>query len=393
MTVRYDPAEAMRLADPYPYYAALRSAGRVVRGEVGSWAVTHHADVTALFVDPRLSHEFPSSVYRLAGEPDAVGDFFKATVLNRDGPVHAVLRRAMGRMVSHRISTALAPRIGRLVTDLFAEIRQARTVDLVTSLAYPLPAIVAAELLGIPSADREEVRPRAMSLGRAFGSDEHDKDPTAAVKALAWLRDYMNELVRDRESARDQGDLVSGLLAQAGPQLSRSELIDNIIFLFFAGSDPTTNMLATGCVELLFKPHLLRELQENPSLAVPAVDEFMRYDCPIQTTARIAREPVEIGSQVIRKDRIIVLLLGAANRDESQFPSPDEIILDRSPNPHFGFSGGAHHCLGATLARAQGAAVFGYVARELDVFEPAGPPVRRPHLNFRGYERVPAQVG
>ena len=184
MSVRYDAADVMQLDDPYPYYASLRSAGRVVRGGLGAWAVTRHSDVAALCIDHRLSHEFPSTVYRLAGEPDAVGDFFKATVLNRDPPVHSLLRRAMSRIVSRRVTTTLIPRIDQLVADLFADMRHAQTVDVVTSLAYPLPAVVAAELLGIPAADREEVHPRAMALGRAFGSVEHERDPTAAVTAL-----------------------------------------------------------------------------------------------------------------------------------------------------------------------------------------------------------------
>lgn len=390
MTVRYDGVEAARLDDPYPYYAKLRAAGRVVPAGPGAWAVTRYADVTALFTDARLGHEFPRAVYQLSGEPDPLADFFAATVLNTDPPRHTALRRAMGRLLSPRLVHRLRPRIERLVAELFARMREQEVADLVTGLAYPLPVIMAAELLGIPAGDRDQVRPHALALGRAFSSGlEHTRDRTAAVDAVIWLRGYVADLVRDR--ARTGPDLLSTLFGDAGGDLDHAELIDNVIFLFFAGFDTTTNLLATGCAELLARPELLRQLRADPALAAPAVEEFLRYDSPVQATARITRAPVEIGERVIRKNRIVVLLLGSANRDERQFTDPDTIDLGRSPNPHLGFSAGPHFCLGAMLARAEGTAVFAHLARRVRVFEPAGEPVRR-RASFRGYQRVTALI-
>lgn len=392
MTARYDAALIGEMADPYPHYRKLRAAGRVVRGGPGTWVVTHHADVSALCTDPRLSHRFPEGVYRVSGEPDVLAEFFAATVLNRDPPIHTTLRRAMSRLVAPRVVATLRPRIQRLVTELFGMLRGAGEVDLVASVAYPLPVTVAAELLDLPAGDRDEVRPHAMALGRAFGAGVQLRpDRDAAAQAVIWLRRYIEDLLRSRRDRAD--DALTALLSQVGPQLSRADLIDNIIFLFFAGFDTTTNLLSTGFAHLLTQPALLHQLRTDPGSVGSAVEELLRYDSPIQASARVTREPINIAGRQISKDRIIVLVLGSANHDERQFAEPERIDLTRRPNPHLGFAAGVHHCLGATLARTEAAVVLAHIATQVRVFEAAGEPVRRLHMSFRGYERVPARIG
>jgi cytochrome P450 len=391
--VRYEAAELAGLADPYPRYAQLRAAGRVVRAGPAAWAVTRYPDVARLLADPRLSHEFPDPVYRASGEPDALAGFFRATVLNRDPPGHTTLRRAMARSLGPRAVAALRPRIERLVADRFAAMAGRPAADLVTELAYPLPVTVAAELLGIPPADRDAAQPHAVALGRMFGSGVvTGPERAAAVAAVGWLRDYLAGLVRQRRRAPGR-DALSDLVAAARgrPGIGPAELVDNVIFLFFAGFETTTNLLGTGGALLLARPELRARLAGEPGLVPAAVEEFLRYDCPVQATARVAREPVEVGDRLLRPGRIVVLLLGSANRDETVFPAPDTVDLSRSPNPHLAFSAGPHFCLGATLARVEAAAVFQHVASRLRGFEPAGPPVRRTG-GFRGYQAVPVRV-
>jgi len=391
--MRYDATEFAHLADPYPRYEQLRAAGRVLRAGPAAWAVTRYEDVAALLTDPRLGHEFPDAVYALSGEPDELTGFFRSTVLNRDPPTHTVLRRAMSRTVNPRAVTAMRPRIERLVDDLFGAMSARDSADLVTDLAYPLPVTVAAELLGIPVADREEAQPYAIALGLMFGSGTRTQQERAeAVRALGWLRAYVDELVRSRaDSEADDAISQLALAAQATGIINHAELIDNIIFLFFAGFETTTNLLTTGCALLLEQPELLWALRRDPGLAASAVEEFLRYDSPIHTTSRVVREPVQIGDRVVRAGRIVVLLLASANRDERQFSEPDRIDFGRSPNPQLGFSAGPHLCLGATLARVEGAAVFGRIAR-LRTFEATGDITRRAHGGFRGYARIPVRV-
>ncbi|MFI7303906.1 cytochrome P450 [Micromonospora aurantiaca] len=393
MRVRYDATAIAGLDDPYPAYAALREAGPVVPAGPGVWAVTGHTDVTALLADPRVGHEFPDVVYQASGEPDAVTGFFRATVLNRDAPVHTVLRRAMSRLLAPRAVAGLRGRVDELVGELFTAMDG--DADLVTGLAAPLPVTVAAELLGIPVADRDLVRPYAMTLARAFGAGirvEGDRDATAA--AVTWLRAYVRELLAERERRGRDDDPLAGLLATADPggAITAEALVDNVIFLFFAGFDTTTNLIATGCAALLSRPDVLARLRAEPELVPSAVEEFLRFDAPIQATARLTRAPIEVSGRRINANRLVVLLLAAANRDGRRFARPDELDITRTPNPHVSFSAGPHFCLGATLARLEGAAVFDRIARGLAGFEPAGVPVRRRHMSFRGYDHLPARV-
>jgi len=391
--VRFDASELAELADPYPRYAELRAAGRVLKAGPAAWAVTRHADVTSLLTDPRLSHEFPDAVYQHSGEPDDLTGFFKSTVLNRDPPSHSILRRAMTRSLNPRVINAMRPWISELVERIFLEVAERDTCDLVTDLAYPLPVTVAAQLLGIPESDRDQAQPYAIALGRMFGAGTPTAQERAeAVQAVGWLRSYVDTLVAER-GGKDLDDAISQMIlaAETAGTISRAELVDNIIFLFFAGFETTTNLLTTGCALLLEQPRLLAELRADPALAPSAVEEFLRYDCPIHSTSRVVREPVHIGDHLVRAGRILVLLLAAANRDESAFTDPDRVDLARSPNPHLGFSAGAHHCLGATLARVEGAAVFAQIAK-LAVFEPSGKIVRRTQLGFRGYSQIPVRL-
>ncbi|MYW89440.1 cytochrome P450, partial [Amycolatopsis rubida] len=214
-------------------------------------------------------------------------------------------------------------------------------------------------------------------------------DRDAAIAAVHWLRGYVRGLL---ERAGD-GPLSGVLAAGRDAGLAAAEVVDNVIFLFFAGFDTTTNLIANGCAALLESPALLETLRGDPALAESAVEEFLRFEAPIQATARVVREPVEIGGRVLRARRLVLLLLASANRDERRFAAPDRIDLARSPNPHLSFSSGVHHCLGATLARIEGAAVFAQLAARRGRFVPAGPPRRRDHPSFRGFARLPVRFG
>ncbi|WP_018680600.1 cytochrome P450 [Actinokineospora enzanensis] len=389
----YDAVGIAALEDPYPAYRELRAAGPVVPAGPGTWAVTRHAEVSALLTDPRLGHEFPDLVYRASGQPEEVTDFFRATVLNRDAPVHTALRRAMGRLLSPRAMATLRERIDRLVGELFARMAEHPTADIVADLAYPLPVTVASELLGIPAADRDMVRPYAVALSRSFGTGVRaEGDLSAAAAAVRWLRDYVRALLEDRTGRA--GDPLEGVLAtaDAGLGITADDLVDNVIFLFFAGFDTTTNLIGTGCATLLRRPDQLALLRARPELAGSAAEEFLRHDAPIQATARVATAPLAVGGRTIRPNRLVVLLLGSANHDERRFAEPERVDITRSPNPHLGFSAGPHFCLGAALARIEAASVFTHVAAAAR-FESAGAPTRREHTSFRGFETVPVAIG
>lgn len=356
--------------------------------------MTRYRDCRALLGDPRLSHVFPDAVYEAAQEPDAVAAFFRSVVLNQDAPRLTRLRRAMGTLLTRSMVRSLQPRIDELVHGILTGMAGCGGGDLATGWADVLPVTVAADLLRIPDEDRDRTQPQAVALGRMFSPGPTSAEQrSAAVAALAGLREYIGAAIAATAGAgAPQGLTALVRAARADPELTDAELIDNIIFLFFAGFATTTGLLGTMTATLGARPDLFAALRADPGLALPATDELLRYDAPVQSTARVVLEPVQVGDRTVRARRIVVLLLGSANRDPEQFADPAAVRLDRSPNRHLSFGGGPHHCLGAQLARAEGAAVARVLTGGRWLVEAAGPPVRRREPGFRGFDTIPVTV-
>jgi cytochrome P450 len=175
--------------------------------------------------------------------------------------------------------------------------------------------------------------------------------------------------------------------------VGRPALVDNIVFLLFAGFSTTTDLIGNGLAALAERPDQVALLRADPDLAPKAVEELLRFDAPVQVKSRLVHEVIEIGGRVIRPGRVLILHLGSANHDAERFERPGELDVARTPNPHVSFGGGGIHvCLGAALARAEAAAVLRFVARHVEHVEPAGPAVRRYSPNFRTYRSVPLWI-
>ncbi|MYT29256.1 MULTISPECIES: cytochrome P450 [unclassified Streptomyces] len=390
---RFDPLAPDVLDDPYPAYARLRATAPLCRMGPGSYGVTRHKDVATLLKDRRLGSEFPEAYHRASAGDGAAGAFFRRIVLYRDPPDHTRLRRLLGQAFSPRLVRSLEARIGGLVDRLLEPARDTGRFDAVTDLAFPLPVMVVCELMGLSAADRDLIRPRAVDLGKAFAAVVPEEDRSAADAAVTWLREYLDEVLAER-ARRPGEDLLSRMLAaeEAGATLSHAEIVDNAVFSFFAGFETTMNLLATGCAALLEHPGELARLRADRSQLPSAVEEFLRYDAPIQGTARLVREPVTVGDRTLRPGRVLVLLLGSANRDGEVFRDPDRLDIGRDPNPQVSFGGGMHHCLGAVLARLEGRVVFGRLLDTFAALEPDGPALRRTDSSFRAYGTVPVAV-
>ena len=236
-----------------------------------------------------------------------------------------------------------------------------------------------------------------MSLGRAFipfvaaapdpAGDRADDD------AVSWLRAAVAELLAERRHRPGEDGLSRMLRVEHnGSRLTESELIDNAIFLFFAGFETSMYLVCLAAELLSRHPGQYARLRADRSLIPTAVEEFLRFDAPIQWMARIALAPLRVGTATIRPGRVVLLLLGSANRDERRFTTPDRLDVGRRPNPHLSFGGGIHRCLGVQLARAQAAIVLERLVRRCAAIATAGPPVRRPHPNLRGYAGVPVRL-
>jgi cytochrome P450 len=390
---RFDPFAPDVRDDPYPAYERLRQAGGPCRGGPGQWVVPGYDDVAALLADRRLGNEFPPEYHSMSVGDGPAGAFLRRILLHQDRPRHTRLRRLLARAFTPAAVARLRDHIDELVTGLLATARASGRLEVVNELAFPLPVMVICELIGVPAGDRDEVRPRAFDLGRAFATSVTADGRRAADEAVTWMRGYIGGVLARRAKAPGD-DLLSLMLTaeDSGDRLTHEEIVDNAVFLFFAGFETTSSLLANGCAALLDHPSQLARLRAEPGLVPAAVEEFLRYDAPIQSRLRLVREPIELGQRTLRPGRMVLLLIGSANRDGHRFADPDRLDVSRDPNPHLSFGGGIHYCLGASLARLEARVAFGRLLGDFSGFEPDGRPARQPESAFRTYARVPVAV-
>lgn len=393
---RYVLDDARSGADPYQVYRRLREYGPVCRGGPGQWVFARHAEVSALLRDPRLGREYPERYQALSVGEGPANDYLRRIVINRDGDAHTRLRRLLTKSLPPGAVRALARPIGALVDRILDGLADRGEWDLVTDLAVPVPMAVMSELLGIPVADRAEIATWSTALAQTFAVFVPDDKRRDAHEAVVRLRDYFAELLRERRR-RPGEDLLSRMVTAVREDtepLTDEEIVDNALFVYYAGFETTTNAIATGGRVLTTQPGAQRRLRAEPGAAGTAIEEFMRYDAPIPTTSRLALEPIEIAGHTVRRGRVVVLLLASANRDESVFEHPDRIDLTRSPNPHVSFGGGVHLCLGAALARVEGAVVFERLVARFSRLDAAGPSRWNPsgggfRFPYWAYESIP----
>ncbi|MFC4014155.1 cytochrome P450 [Nonomuraea purpurea] len=394
MVPRFDVLDPKVIDDPYPSYAELRAHGRLCRVPPASWGVTRHADVAALLRDRRLANEFPADDPQFRMERDLAESVFKRIIPTRAPADHSRLHQLIVKAFSPGVARRLRGHIAELADELLAPALDTGRMDAAADLAFPLAATVVFELIGMPVRARQEIWLRSGALAKAFTPFLPEGDRAEADASLRWFRDYVRDLVLQRRPD-EQGDLMGRLLAAAAADpvaYSVDEIVDNVMFLCFTGFETTMNMVCTGCEALAREPGQWSRLRAEPALAATAAEEFIRYDAPIQYTARLALEPIEIGDRLIRKGRSVILLLGCANHDEEVFERPDRLDITRSPNPHVGFGGGVRGCLGAVLARVEGGVVFERLATRLSSLEAAQSAVRVPSALFRSFSSIPLAV-
>lgn len=355
----FDPLEPDFTEDPYPYYERLRAQGRVHWLPPGVWMVTRYDDCLELLRDERLSSDpTRSNVFDLLvppgwGEGSAVDAMTRRLLLFMDPPDHTRLRSLVSAAFTRRSVEELRSRIETISAELLHAVDE--EFDLVSQFAYPLPIAVIAELLGVPLADRERFGAWSRDLVQIVGVDDPNEETVAKGNSTveAFL-DYFRSLVAERRtSPRD--DLLSALIEaeDEGHKLTEDELLSTCVLLLVAGHETTANLIANGTLALLDHPDEWSRLREDQSLTSAAVEELLRYDSPVQATARTTLEEMEVAGKVLSAGERIVLLLGSANRDPSRFDDPDVLRIDRSPNAHVAFGGGIHFCLGAPLARLE----------------------------------------
>ena len=389
---QFNPMEPEFLADPYPMYHRLRTEDPVHHSALGFWVLTRYEDVVTALRDPRLAKEaIASFVAARFGAPlPAMG----LSMLDRDPPDHTRLRGLVSKAFTPRVVEGLRPRIQEIVDGLLAGVAARGSMDLIEEFAYPIPVAVICEMLGVPIEDHERFKGWSIDIARGLdliwlGPDSDvGRRSVAARQALA---EYFRGLIAQRRAA-PRNDLLSGLIAaeEAGDKLNEMELLATCILLLIAGHETTVNLIGNGMLALLRHRDQLERLQRDPGLIASAVEELLRFDGPVQRTARIPSEDVTIGGHTIAKGEMVMPFIGAADRDPAQFPDPDRLDIGRSDNRHIAFGWGIHFCLGAPLARIEGQIAINTLLRRLPKVSLAtDEPEYRPSLTLRGLKALP----
>ena len=395
--VAFNPMDPEFLVDPYPTYHRLRTEDPVHHSPLGFWILTRYEDVVAALRDPRLVKE-PIAAFVAERFGVEVPPGFGLSMLDRDPPDHTRLRGLVSRAFTPRVVERLRPRIQAIVDDLLARAQDAGGMDVIEDYAYPLPVRVICEMLGVPVADHERFKGWSLDLARGLDAILLPADSDVgrrSVTARHALGEYFRGLIAERRAAPRE-DLLSALIAaeEAGDRLSEPELLATCILLLVAGHETTVNLIGNGTLALLRHPDQLRRLRADPGLIGSAVEELLRYDGPVQRTARVPAEDVVIRGRRIPGGDMVMPFIGAADRDPAQFPDPDRLDLARPDNRHVAFGLGIHFCLGAPLARVEGQIALGTLVARLPRLALATrePPAYRQSLTLRGLTTLPVSV-
>jgi cytochrome P450 len=385
----FDPANR---PDPYPLFNQLRDAGPFPIMDGAITVLGTHERCTAILRDPAYSSDRSRTLLprRFDRDEDERG---AASFLSLDPPDHTRLRRLVSKAFTPRVIAALEPRIRQIVDEQFAEFAPTGSVDIVSQLAYPLPVRVISELLGVPEADHGRFEEWSRWLVRGLDPVMAVTDPAEIAEIEKSQQDfqaYFADLIAARR--REPGeDLLSRLvlIEEQGDQLTEAELIATCTLLLVAGHETTANLIANGVLALLRNPGQLAALRADPALITSTIEEVLRYDPPVQLTTRVVRSPTPLGDVVVPTDGVLLMLLGAANRDPAVFAEPDRFDITRDARQHLSFAAGAHFCLGAPLARLEATVALSAFASRITDPELDAESLRyRPHVNLRGPARL-----
>jgi len=393
----YDPAV---LADPHPFYHRLREAAPVLRDPVlGHWMVTGYAETVRGLLEQRLSaRRIPEltalpAAYRATMGP--LVDLAVAQMLFQDEPDHGRIRSVVAKAFTPRRAAQMSARISAVVDELVAPLSDGAELDIVTDLAYPLPAIVIAELLGAPAEDRHLFKGWCDDFIKFVATTGlSDAELIQAATSATAMMDYFRDLVVARRSA-PRDDLLSDLVRAQddGRVTSEREFLANCIILLTAGHETSTHMLGNALLALFRHPDQRDILAREPQRAPAALNELLRYDGPVQFIAREARDDVALGDARICRGERVLLMLAAANRDPRTFTDPDTLDIARQDARPLAFGHGAHICLGAPLARLEGEIALATLARRFPSLTPTTDILTwQSTVTFRGLAALPVRA-
>ena len=389
------------LQDPYPAYARLHEEGPLhyldVDGKWALWSIVSHAECSSIAKDPRLSAK--RSQQMILSLPTSSQSEFKELarmlglwLIFMDAPEHTRLRKLLNKGFTAAALEGLRPQVEAIVDRMLKPLQPGSEVELMREFANPMPVRIISEMLGVPQERHDDFVAWSRAIAVFRGSpDRTVEQARAAQDALLALTDFFRNTVAERR--RNKGnDLISLLIdiEEEGEVMTEEELYAQCIALLFAGHETTRNLIGNGMYTLLKNPEQTAELRVKPEIIRTAVEEILRYESPVQFTARVLKEEIEVCGQRIPKQWSVLCMLGAANRDPKKFKDPNQLNLQRLNNEHLAFSAGPHFCIGAQLARLEGQVALLNLVQRFPQMKLTGPrPEWAPTFGFRGLKSLP----
>jgi hypothetical protein len=388
------------LQDPYPTYARLHEEGPLHYVDVGSkwavWSVFSHAECSSIAKDPRLSAKrarqmlLPLPLSRQS-EFSELARMLSLWLIFMDPPEHTRLRKLLNKGFSAVAVEGLRPQAEAIVDQMLKPLQHGSEIELMSEFANPMPVRIISELLGVPQALHGTFVNASRAIAVFRGNPNRTvEEARAAQDALIELTEFFRNTVAERR--RNKGtDLISLLIdiEEEGEVLTEEELYAQCIALLFAGHETTRNLIGNGMYTLLKNQQQSAELREKPEMIRSAVEELLRFESPVQFTARVLKEDIEVCGQHIPKGWTILCMLGAANRDPKQFKEPNQLNLNRLNNQHLAFSAGLHFCIGAQLARLEGQIAIQNLVQRFPEMKLTGPqPEWASTFGFRGLKSL-----
>ena len=382
--------------NPYPTYRKLQSEHPVFSLPGGGYFVSSYdlarqiyRDTSNFSSDKRLQF---AGVY---GEDSPLFEHHTTALVFRDPPLHTQVRRAIGNALSQRMVDVMRTSLQTIVDGLVDRLAQKGQADLIAEYAGAIPVEIIGNLLGVPEEEREPLRAWSLAILKPLEVDVSPEEIQAGEAAVTDFIEYLKHLIERRQRTLDETDDILARLLKwehEGQRLTPSELYHQCIFLLNAGHETTTNLIGNG-IELFTRfPNALSKLLAEPSLINPAVEEILRYESSNQLGNRTTTSKVSLGGIDIEKDIIVTIGIGAANRDPSVFPSPDDFDITRDPNPHLAFGGGIHTCAGLNVARLEGQIALLKLFQRFPNLELLETPQRDRRARFRGFTSLCAKV-
>jgi cytochrome P450 len=383
--------------NPYPRYHRLRELEPVHYNEsLGMWMLTRYDDCAATMRDPRLGKDYPRQMAARFGEDwrkHSSLSRFEHSLFNEDGPAHSRLRKLVVKGFTRRSMEKLGPRIEAILGQLLEPYGEASGGDLLEAVAFPMPVTIIGELLGVPEEERAQFRNWVIDLTAVFEMRPSDAQMAAADEASEVIHNYFVDLIEKKRRSSDDG-MLSNLIhvGDAGDRLSNDELATMATLLFIGGFETTANMIGNSLYGLLKQPDQIQTLRDEPNWFTSLPDELLRFDGTAQMTVRDALADVEIAGVQIPAGATVFSIVAAANHDPAEFSNPDAIDVRRDRFRSLALGGGAHFCLGASLAKLEIEITIRHLIENFESIELVAEPEFRDRLTLRGLHSLDLEV-